>query len=215
MLNGRILCKGNGLKVYFETTLYKKATGEPKVFRYEVGTIDAVLDASSRDVGLSYVAGKSKAVGVNRGSRNCYGKVVFSMLDQGIVNGMIGDVKAYNTDKTDLINVNMDDYVFGSYTINQETAALIGSATEKLEVAVSDSEVYLLDDLPLLDIVITGNADNIDEGAGVFEPNTTYKKVLKKCTFLSESFGISAGAPLHNISTNILILGGIEPWQKA
>ena len=47
---GKILCKGSGLKVYFQLTLNKRVNGktEYKTFTYEVGTVQQILSETNR-----------------------------------------------------------------------------------------------------------------------------------------------------------------------
>lgn len=214
--NGNILCKGSGLKVYFQLPLTKTVDGvsETKVFTYEVGTLQQILGEVNRQSSWNYVAGRKNPVGVNKGLRNTYGTVTFTQLDAGIINAILEDVKKWNSERTGLTDASLEGFSFQNFTFNEQDAALIGGATEVLNVNVYDEDVVLLDDLPPLDIIVVGTADDIDPSTGKYEVNQQYIFKCLKTTFMSETFGVSAGAPLHNVATKCLFLGGIEPWRK-
>lgn len=213
---GNVLCKGMGLKVYFQLPLTKKVDGvtQTKVFTYEVGVLQQILAEVNRQTSWNYVAGRKNPVGVNKGLRNTYGTITFTQLDAGIINAMFHDIKKWNSEKTGLLDASLDGFSFENFSFKEEDAALIGGATEILNTRVYENDVVQLDDLPPVDIIVLGTTDNIDPSAGLLEFNEQYIFKCLKTTFLSETFGITAGAPLHNVATKCLILGGVEPWRK-
>ena len=213
---GSILCKGTGLKVYFRIPLRKEVNGkfEDKVFTYEVGTLQQILAETNRQSSWNYVAGRKTPVGVNKGLRNSYGTITFTQLDAGIINSLISEVKKWNADKTGLQKADLDGFSFENFTFKETDAALIGGATENIDINIYREDVVLLSDLPPLDILVIGTADEIDPSTGKFELNQKYIFKCFKTTFLSETFGISAGAPLHNVAAKCMFLGGVEPWKE-
>jgi hypothetical protein len=213
---GKILCKGSGLKAYFEIKL-SRGSGtdkEYKTFRYEVGSIQQILAESNRQSSWNYVAGRSNPVGVNRGLRNVYGTITFQQMDSSVLYYMFEDVRKWNAEKSALESGSLDGFSFTDFTLAETNAALLGTATESETVKLYDSELIKLDDLPPVDVVVIGTADQIDASTGVYEVNNTYMFRAKKVTFMSETFGITAGAPLHNVATQVLILGGVDTWEK-
>ncbi|MGL4449606.1 MAG: hypothetical protein ACRCTZ_00270 [Sarcina sp.] len=213
---GKILCKGSGLKAYLEIDLTKGdyKNKEKKRFRYELGTLQSITAQANRQVSHNHVAGRATAAGINKGLRSVYGNIVFQQLDAGILHSIFEDIKKWNADRTALSQADIDGFSFEDYTIAEDDAALLGSAKENLEVKLYKSEALDLTDLPLVDIVVLGSADDIDPNTGRYEVNNTYEFRAKGVTFLSETFGITAGAPLHNVATQVLILQGIQPWEK-
>ena len=213
---GNILCKGTGLKVYFRIPLRKEVNGkfEDKVFTSEVGTLQQILAETNRQSSWNYVAGRKTPVGVNKGLRNSYGTITFTQLDAGIINSLISEVKKWNADKTGLQKADLDGFSFENFTFKETDAALIGGATENIDINIYREDVVLLSDLPPLDILVIGTADEIDPSTGKFELNQKYIFKCFKTTFLSETFGISAGAPLHNVAAKCMFLGGVEPWKE-
>lgn len=213
---GKVLCKGSGLKAFLEIDLTKGEYGnkEKKRFRYELGTLQSITAQANRQVSHNHVAGRATAAGINKGLRNVYGNIVFQQIDAGILHSIFSDIKKWNSDKTSLTQADLDGYSFEDFTIAEDDAALLGSAKEDMEVKLYKSEAYDLTDLPPLDIVVLGSADDIDQSTGRYEVNNTYEFRAKGVTFLSETFGITAGAPLHNVATQVLILKGIQPWEK-
>lgn len=214
--NGNILCKGSGLKVYFKLPLTKKVNGvtETKIFTYEAGTLQQILCEVNRASSWNYVAGRKNPVGVNKGIRSTYGTITFTQLDAGIINAILEDVKKWNADRSGLIDASLEGFSFENLTFNEQDAALIGGATETLDINIYNEDVVMLDDLPPMDIIVIGTADDIDESNGKFETNKQYIFKCNKTIFLSETFGMSAGAPLHNVATKCLFLGGVEPWRE-
>lgn len=213
---GNILCKGTGLKAYFRLPLTKMVNGvrETKVFTYEVGTLQQILAETNRQSSWNYVAGRKNPVGVNKGLRNSYGTITFTQLDAGIINALLEDVKKWNSDRSGLIDASLDGFSFENLTFNETDAALLGGATEVLDINVYEEDVVLLADLPPVDVIVIGTADDIDPSTGKYEVNKRYIFKCLKTTFLSETFGISAGAPLHDVATKCLFLGGVEPWKE-
>lgn len=213
---GNVLCKGTGLKVYFQMPLTRRVDGitETKVFTYEAGTLQQILAEINRQSSWNYVAGRKNPVGVNKGLRNSYGTITFTQLDAGIINAMLEDVKKWNSERTGLIDASLEGFSFENFSFNEPDAALIVGATENLNIKIYENEVVQLDDLPPIDIIVIGTSDNIDPSNGIFELNEQYIFKCLKTTFLSETFGITAGAPLHNVATKCLFLGGVEPWRK-
>ena len=215
---GKILCKGSGLKAYFEIKLKRKNTEgkyEYNTLRYEVGNLNAVMAASNRQVSWNYVAGNNKPVGVNKGIRSMYGTVVFTQLDQAAIVDMVSDVKIWNSSTSEFQSSDTDMNIFDEITLASDSSVFISDYNESLDINVYSSDVLHLDDLPPIDIVIVGNADNIDDDAGTYEANKTYQYRIRDAVFVSDTFGISAGSPIHDVSTKILILGGIDGWHKA
>lgn len=213
---GKVLCKGSGLKAYLEITLQKGEYGnkEYKRFRYEIGSLQSITSQANRQVSHNYVAGRSNPVGTNKGLRTVYGNIVFQQLDAGILYNMFSDIKKWNAEKNKLEEASLEGYTFDDYTIAEENAALLGSAKEDLEIKLYKNEPLSILDLPPVDIVILGSADNIDPESGKYDVNKTYKFEANGVVFLSETFGITAGAPLHNVATQVLILKGIKPWEE-
>ena len=213
---GNILCKGTGLKAYFRLPLTKDVNGvkETKVFTYEVGTLQQILAETNRQSSWNYVAGRKNPVGVNKGLRNSYGTITFTQLDAGIINSLLEDVKKWNSEKSGLVDASLNGFSFDNLTFNERDAALLGGATEALNINVYEEDVVLLADLPPLDVIVIGTADDIDPSTGKYEVNKKYIFKCLKTSFLSETFGISAGAPLHNVATKCLFLGGVEPWKE-
>lgn len=217
---GKVLCKGSGIKAYFELTLTRQKSGgnigevEFKTFRYEVGNLVSLQTATSRQTSLNYVAGSSIAKSVNKGIRTCYGQAVFSQLDQGMLYNMFRDINKWNADTQQLEYASLDSFGFHEYTLADPGQALSGGPTDQLTIEYFKDDTFHLDSLPPVDIIIVGAADDIDPMTGTYEVNNTYMFKAKKVTFMSDTFGISAGAPLHDVSTQILVLGGIEPWRK-
>lgn len=215
-LLGKVLCKGSGLKAYLELNLTRIVNDEreTKTFRYEVGALQQILSESNRQMGFNIVAGRKNPVGINKGLRNTYGTVVFQQLDTGILYQMFADVKKWNSETKTLEDASLEGFSFDNYSLLEEDAALMSSAKDNLEINLYNSEITSILELPPVDIIVVGNADQIDPNSGVYEPNNTYMFKCNKVTFLSETFGISAGAPLHNVATKVLMLGSIEPWKK-
>lgn len=213
---GKILCKGSGLKVYFQLTLNKRVNGkmEYKTFTYEVGTVQQILSETNRQTSWNFVAGRRNAVSVNKGLRNSYGTITFAQMDQGQIYAFLEDVRKWSANREYLEPGNLQGFSFTDYTFNEQDAALISGPSETQDINVYIDEVVMLDDLPPVDIIVLGAADQIDEELGQYDINKTYMFKCLKTTFLSETFGISAGAPLHNVATKVLFLGGIEPWRQ-
>jgi hypothetical protein len=214
---GKILCKGSGLKAYFEIKSTKKDDSGKivnKTFRYEVGSLSAVMAATNRQVSWNYVAGSKVPVGVNKGLRSMYGTVVFTQLDQGIVASLISDVRVWNATTATTNPANTENFGWDLWSLSSVENAGLSSYSDDSTTTVYQSEILHLDDLPPVDIVIIGAADSIDEDLGIYKDNQIYQYVIKDAVFVSDNFGISAGAPLHNVSTKILILGGVEGWSE-
>lgn len=215
--HGRVLCKGSGLKAYLELKLNRKnASGEVewKTFRYEVGNLEKLLTESNRQTVRSYVAGRKNSVAVAKGIRSVYGTVTFSQLDGNMVSLLLKDIKQWNVEKTALEKADLNNFSFDDWNLNEKNASLVNEATEELAVELFEEEIIQLDDLPPVDLVIVGTADQIDSQRGTYETGNTYMFIARKVSFLSETFGISAGSPIHNVASKILILGGVEPWHK-
>ncbi|MGL5717045.1 MAG: hypothetical protein ACRCX2_28775 [Paraclostridium sp.] len=212
---GKILCKGSGLKAYLEIKLSKGEYGnkEFKTFRYELGSLQSIMAQSNRQTSWNYVAGRSNPVGVNKGLRNVYGSVTFQQMDAGVLYHMFQDVKKWNAEKTGLTDSSLEGFSFTDFSLAEADAPLLSTAAEDLNIKLHQSELISLDDLPPVDLVVIGSADEIDPSTGIYEVNNTYMFRAKKVVFMSETFGMSAGAPLHNVATQVLILGGIDPWE--
>lgn len=217
-LNGNVICKGTGLKVYFQLPLSKVVNGvrEHKTFTYEVGTVQQILTETNRQSSWSYVAGRKNPVNVNRGLRSTYGTITFTQLDAGMINALLKDVKKWNAQKTGLVDAqkDLDNFSFDNFSFKEQDAPLVGGAENELNFNIYSDEPIMLDELPPVDIIVIGNGDDIDPSIGKFKINRRYEFKCLKTTFLSETFGISAGAPLHNIATKCLFLGGIESWHE-
>lgn len=216
-LLGRVLCKGSGLKVFAEIKLNRKIGQEveTKTFRYNIGSLQKIISETNRATQLSYVAGRSTAAGVSKGIRSTFGEITFESMDAGMLSAMLDDVKKFNRETSKLEAASLDGFSFEDYTIADEGAALLSSAKTISEINVYEKEAICLDDLPPIDIIVLGYADQIEGVVGEkYERGNTYQFRLNAVTFLSETFGISAGAPLHNVATKVHILGGIIPWKK-
>ncbi|MGL5715266.1 MAG: hypothetical protein ACRCX2_19775 [Paraclostridium sp.] len=214
---GKVLCKGSGLKAFLEITLQRGTYGDMvyKKFRYEIGALQSITAQANRQVSHNYTAGRSKPVGTNKGLRNVYGNIVFQQLDAGILYNMFSDIKKWNAEMDALEEASLDGFTFDDYTIAEEEAALLGTAKENLEVKLHKTEPISILDLPPVDIIVLGSADDIDPESGKYEVNKTYKFEANGVVFLSETFGLTAGAPLHNVATQVLILKGIKPWEES
>ncbi|MGL6098605.1 MAG: hypothetical protein ACRC0G_03155 [Fusobacteriaceae bacterium] len=214
---GKVLCKGSGLKAYLEITLNKGNYGDItyKKFRYEIGALQSITSQANRQVSHNYTAGRSKPVGTNKGLRNVYGNIVFQQLDAGILHDMFLDIKKWNAEQTALEEASLEGFTFDDFTIAETEAALLGTAKEDLEVKLNRTEPVSILDLPPVDIIVLGSADDIDPDSGIYEVNKTYKFEANGVVFLSETFGLTAGAPLHNVATQVLILKGIKPWEES
>ncbi|MGL5719134.1 hypothetical protein [Cetobacterium sp.] len=213
---GKILCKGSGLKAYFEITLSKDLNNgekEYKTFRYEVGHLQQFLSQTNRQASFSHVCGRSTSVGVNKGLRSSYGTITFQQLNAGTLYEMFQDVKRWNEEKSSLEDTDLDGFSFEDWSLAEPNAPLLGEATEEHLYKLYNSEAIMLDDLPPIDVIVVGTADQIDIETGIYEVNKTYMFKAEKVTFLSETFGISAGSPLHNVATQVLILGKVHPWK--
>lgn len=215
---GRVLCKGSGLKVFCEIKLSRQLPDkekETKVFRYNLGSLQKISAECNRQTAFNYVAGRANAAGVLKGIRNSYGEIVFEQMDANIIHRMFKDVKKFNKETERLTETTLDSFSFDDYTLLETDAPLIGSAEENPRVKLYENEVVMLDDLPPIDIIVIGYADQIDSvNNEVYEVGNTYEFRLNKVTFMSETFGISPGSPLHNVATKVLILGGLKPWHK-
>ena len=209
MLLGKILCKGSGLRVFLEIPLTKKDSNgikKTKKFRYEIGNLQQILAETNRQTSQVRVAGNSS------GLRNKYGTIVFTQLDQGMIFSMFKDIREYNSKIKQFKVADLDGFGLEDFTILEEDQELIGGPIENLTTDLFETDYIDLQDLPPVDIVVYGTADNITDG--VYEPNKTYMFRCNKVTFLSETFGISAGSPMHDVATKVQILGSIEPWRE-
>lgn len=215
-LMGNVICKGMGLKVYFRIPLTRRVNGilESKTFTYEVGSIQQVLTEANRQVSANYIAGRKNPVGTNKGIRSTYGTITFTQLDCGFINTILKDVKKWDEEREHLEAASLEGFSFENFSFNEFNKELMSGPKEKMTVNVYESDVIMLDDLPPVDIIIVGSADNIDPDSGKFEINKQYVFKCLKTVFLSETFGISAGGPLHNVATKCIFLGGVEPWQE-
>lgn len=216
-LLGNVLCKGSGLKAYAEIKLSRTIDGQPtetKVFRYNIGALEQIIAETNRQVGHNVVAGRSNPVGINKGLRTTYGTIVFQQFDAGMLYEMFKEVKKWNYETKTLEEASLNGFSFEDYSLLEEDAALMSGAKDDLEINLYNSEVTSLLDLPPIDIFMVAAGDQIDPTTGVYEKNNTYIFKCNKVSFMSETFGISAGAPLHKVATKVLILGSIEPWHK-
>ena len=215
---GSIICKGTGLKSYFQMKLSKEVNGvtEYKTFTYEVGNIQQILTEVNRQSSWNYATGRKNPVAVNRGLRSIYGTITFGQLDAGMINALLKDVKKWNAEKTGLIDAqkDLDNFSFDIFSFKEQDAPLLGGAKEELDFNIYSDEPIMLDDLPPVDIIVIGNGSQIDPEIGEFGRYKRYEFKCLKTTFLSETFGISAGAPLHNVATKCLFLGGVEAWHE-
>lgn len=213
---GRVLCKGSGLKVYCEMTLSRKINKEEEYqrFRYNLGSLQKITAEINRQTALNYVAGRSTAVGTLKGIRSTYGEITFENMDAGVLYNMFYDVKKFNHESMQLENASLEGFSFEDFSLAEPDAPLLSEAQTENEVKLYKTEITSLEDLPPIDIIVTGYADQIAPETGVYETGNTYEFKLKDVVFLSETFGISPGTPLHNVATKVLILGGMEPWQK-
>lgn len=215
MLLGKILCKGSGLRVFLEIPLTKKDSNgikKAKKFRYEIGNLQQILAETNRQTSQVRVAGRKNPVGNSSGLRNTYGTIVFTQLDQGMIFSMFKDIRKYNSKIKQFKVADLDGFGLEDFTILEEDQELIGGPIENLTTDLFETDYIDLQDLPPVDIVVYGTADNITDG--VYEPNKTYMFRCNKVTFLSETFGISAGSPMHDVATKVQILGSIEPWRE-
>lgn len=215
-LIGRVLCKGSGLKVFCEITLSRKTGNEEeyKRFRYNLGSLQKIVASINRQTAFNYVAGRSTPAGVLKGIRNSYGEITFESMDASVLYNMFYDIKKFNYETEQLESSDLEGYYFDDYSLAEKDAAVLSGANNDININLYKNEIVALDDLPPIDIIVTGYADQIDPITGVYESGNTYQFKLKKVVFLSETFGISPGTPLHNVATKVLILGGIEPWKK-
>ena len=214
---GRVLCKGSGLKVYGEIKLHREIQGqekEYKVFRYALGSLQKILAESNRQTQFNYVAGRKTPAGTLKGIRSTFGEIVFEFMDTGVLYNLFNDVHKFNKETKQLEAASLDGFSFEDYTLMETDAALMGHASEISNVDLYKNQVTSLDDLPPIDIIVTGYADQIDPTTGKYEVGNTYQFRLRRVVFLSETFGISPGEPLHNVATKVIILGGVEPWSK-
>ena len=215
MLLGTVLCKGAGLRTYLEVPMSKKrsdGTIEHKVFRYEIGNLQQILAETNRQSEWTRVIGRKNPVGNSQGLRSTYGTIVFTQIDAGMIHSILKDVRTYNLKEKKFYQASLDGFGFEDYTIQETDQALLNGPTESLTTDLYEMDYINLEDLPPVDIVVYGNADNITDG--VYEPKKTYVFRCNKVTFLSETFGVSAGTPLHDVATKCLILGSIEPWRE-
>lgn len=214
---GRVLCKGSGLKVYCEIKLSRKIGNnetEYKTFRYNLGSLQKITSETNRQTAFNYVAGRSTAAGVLKGIRSSYGEITFENMDAGVLYNLFHDVKKFNKETERLESASLEGFSFEDYSLAEEDTSLLGNASNSLDIKLYQKEVTALDDLPPIDIIVTGYADQIDPTTGIYEVGNTYQFRLNKVVFLSETFGISPGTPLHNVATKVLILGGVDPWKK-
>ena len=215
-LIGRVLCKGSGLKVYCEITLSRNTGNETeyKRFRYNLGSLQKIVAEINRQTAFNYVAGRSTPAGVLKGIRNSYGEITFESMDAGVLFNMFSDIKKFNYETEQLEDASLEGFSFDDYTLAEPNSALMSGAQNDFDINLYQKEITALDDLPPIDIIVTGYADQIDPNTGVYETGNTYQFKLKDVVFLSETFGISPGSPLHNVATKVLILGGVESWRK-
>lgn len=215
-LIGRVLCKGSGLRVYCEITLNRENGNETeyKRFRYNLGSLQKISAEINRQTAFNYVAGRSTPAGVLKGIRSTYGEITFESMDAGILYNMFADIKKFNYETEQLESTSLEGFSFDDYSLAESNASLISGAQEAININLYQKEIVALDDLPPIDIIVTGYAEQIDPTTGIYKKGQTYQFKLKDVVFLSETFGISPGAPLHNVATKVLILGGIEPWKE-
>ena len=96
---GKVLCKGSGLKAYFEINLSRTKVGgeeEFKTFRYEIGHLQQLITQTNRQSAFSHVCGRSTSVGVNKGIRSSYGTITFQQINAGTLYEMFQDIKKWN-----------------------------------------------------------------------------------------------------------------------
>ena len=212
---GKILCKGSGLRVFLEIPLSKKDSSgvrKTKKFRYEIGNLQQIIAETNRQSEWTRVIGRKNPVGNSKGLRSTFATIVFTQIDQGMIYSMFKDIRKYNSDTKRFTQASLDGFGLEDYTILEEDKSLINGPTEVLSTDLYETDYVDLQDLPPVDIVVYGVADNITDG--IYEPNKTYVFRCNKVTFMSETFGVSAGAPMHDVATKALILGSIEPWSE-
>ena len=117
---------------------------------------------------------------------------------------MFKDIRKYNSKIKQFKVADLDGFGLEDFTILEEDQELIGGPIENLTTDLFETDYIDLQDLPPVDIVVYG----------VYEPNKTYMFRCNKVTFLSETFGVSAGSPMHDVATKVQILGSIEPWRE-
>lgn len=217
---GRILCKGSGLRVFLEINLSKKdANGEKKYkkFRYEIGNLQQIIAETNRQANWIHVVGRKNAVGVSKGLRSTYGTIVFTQIDLGFLKTIFTDIRKYNHKTKMFSKASLDGYGYDDFTLTEQDQELFSAAKEEFEVTVHENEILNLADLPPVDIVVYGNADQIEQVGDTvvrYNPGKQYVFRCNKVTFLSETFGVSAGGPMHDVATKCYILGSIEPWRE-
>ena len=216
MLLGKVLCKGSGLKVFLELPLTKTDSNgvkKTKLFRYEIGNLQQIIAETNRQSEWTRVAGRKNPVSSSSGLRSTYGTVVFSQIDQGMIYSLFKDVRKYSTSTKRFTQADLEGFGLEDYTILEEDQALLNGPTELLTTDLYEMDYLDLQDLPPVNILVYGVADNITD-SGIYDPNKTYVFKCNNVSFLSETFGISAGSPLHDVATKVLILGSIEPWTE-
>lgn len=214
---GDVICKGSGLKVYFSLPLTKKlkdGTEHKKNFYYNIGNLQQILTETNRQESVSYIAGRRYGVDVNKGIRTSYGTITFTQLDSGMINLMLNDIKSWNKELQELEDADLDGFSFESLTMAEESAPVFSGAKDSITVNIYDKEIVDLQDLPPIDIIVVASGGNQIDENGNFEANKQYQFVCKKTVFMSETFGISAGTPLHNVATKCLFLGDIISWKE-
>lgn len=217
---GRILCKGSGLRVFMEITLTKKdsnGVNEYKKFRYEVGNLQQIIAETHRQAEWNHVVGRKNPSGVSKGLRSTHGTIVFTQIDLGFIKSMFQDIRRYNHKTKLFTKADLEGFGYEDFLLSEQDQELFSSAKEEFEVTVHENEMLSLADLPPVDIVVYGNADQIEKIGNTvvnYKPGKQYVFRCNRVTFLSETFGVSAGSPMHDVATKVYILGSVEPWKE-
>lgn len=217
MGSGNVLCKGSGLRVFMEVPLTKTDSNGLKVvkyFTYDIGNLQQIIAETNRAARWTHAVGRKNPVAVTQALRNTYGTIVFSQIDNGFLRALTKDVRKYNTQTKMFAQVNLNGWGFEEYTILEEDQRLLSGPTENLVTELYEDEIIDLTDLPPVNIVVYGTADDIDDSIGRYEKGKIYMFRCNLVTFLSETFGVSAGTPMHDVATKVQILGSIEPWRE-
>lgn len=214
---GRILCKGSGLKVYLEIKLSRELPGqdeEIKLFRYKLGALKTISTSSDRQTSLNLVAGRKNALGFQQGIRQEYGEIVFEQINNGILYDLFKDVKGWERETNRLYSSSLDGFSLDDYDLTETDAAVISKASDHVDINLYQNEITKLADLPPVNIIVIGYADQIDPSTGAYETGNTYQFKLNGVQFVSETFSFAAGSPFGDVVTNVNILGGVETWKK-
>lgn len=224
-IKGNSLSVGNGISCFMRINKEYISTDEKVPAEYrnngitiDLGTLSDVMYKTERDISPSYVSGNRNPIDFNKGKRLTTGRLVFSVFDQDTLQFVMKEIST-GTNTTDKgLAAYLEKGSF--FSIGKTSADLAGNGTTDDNAQTVEGEIKYLDQLPPVDIIITGMADDVKkltidgETAPKMYRNCQYKLELNGVKLLNDNFAVVAGQALQDQVINIMIVGGIKPWQK-